>query len=106
MRDGREHRYNPRGNGQHYPEPVNNRPDNQYPVQENKHDQSTLRSRGGRNKSAEPEDYTNTPEYQLWEKLSKKIKDWNSERKEIFHMTFPDKVCHIKIADHIAFSKS
>ena len=96
MRDGREHRYNPRGNGQHYPEPVNNRPDNQYPVQENKHDQSTLRSRGGRNKSAEPEDYTNTPEYQLWEKLSKKIKDWNSERKEIFHMTFPDKVCHIK----------
>ena len=93
MRDGRDQRYHPRGNGQHYPEPVNNRPsDHQYPDQDNRHDQSTLKSRGNRNRSTEPEDYTSTPEYQQWEKLGKKIKDWNNERKEIFHMSFPDRV--------------
>lgn len=93
MRDWRDNRYHPRENREHYPEPVNNRPnDHHYHEQENRHDQNTLNNRGSRSKPSEPNDYTNTPEYQQWEKLSKKIKDWNSERKEIFHMSFPDKV--------------
>lgn len=54
-----------------------------------------MRSIGGRNKPSEPEDYTQTPEYQRWKKLSEKIKDWNNDRKEIFHMSFPDKVCYV-----------
>ena len=55
------------------PDPVNNRPNDSF-------------------QHPPDDDVRMTPGYKQWEELNKQIKEWNSERKEIFHLSFPDKV--------------
>ena len=67
MRDSNRYRGGP-------PDPVNNRPNDSF--------------------SAPDDDIRMTPGYRQWEELNKQIKEWNNDRKEIFHLSYPDKVSY------------
>ena len=63
------------------PEPIDNRP--------NDHSRNYPPNNQSFNRG-QPE--PNPKEVEKWKALSEKIKEWNEERKEIYHITFPDKV--------------
>lgn len=87
--------YNPRSYPRSPPEPIDNRPTNDRynrDLYDRQHNGRGDKLPDNYNNRIRPEEQPDSQEVEQWKNLSDKIRDWNEEKKEIFHLTFPDKV--------------